>query len=198
MPALTIRLATCMAITAVFTATGVQAKIQTLFESDGVNAPRLQLETQGAHSDQIKAIVAMIAFQFTPKDCEGPREALQCAIPTALNLGTQCSDAHIALVQKWFPHSMPKMSGYGPQHYSGYTPDDFPRWMCAMTPDGASVQANVRRITLERRKNTATFHVSTSWMSRELSGAINHVLKFDLSGKHIRLVSHKKSENALD
>jgi hypothetical protein len=111
-----------------------------VFGLDDNHAPKVDIDEAVPRSSAIEGMLAMLAFQVTPSGCAGPRGDMDCPITRELGLGRQCSEAHLAMVKRWFPDNMPQIGGYHAQHYTGYAGAGPEAWMCAQTLEGASVQ----------------------------------------------------------
>ncbi len=157
----------------------------------GPDGPQVRLDPLPKRTPAIDGILAMLSFQQTPFGCSGPRGDMTCPITRELGLGRQCSPAHIASVQRWFPDRVPKLGGYHARHYTGLGGKGPEPWMCAETPEGASVQDHLSSVRMRQSGRRLVVESRVAWYARERSGDILYRTTFRLDDDAVTLLSHK-------
>jgi hypothetical protein len=168
-----------------------------VFGLDDNHAPTVDIDEAVPRSSAIEGILAMLAFQVTPSGCEGPRGDMDCPITRELGLGRQCSEAHLAMVERWFPDSMPQIGGDHAQHYTGYAGAGPEAWMCAQTPEGANVQDHLVAVDLWQDGDLVAIDTEVRWYAREESGLLKYRSEFRIEQQKAVLVSHRRLDRAL-
>lgn len=137
-------------------------------------------------SEPEKAALAYIAT-FIGNECswEGKatddRSNLKCKIPSALDLGYQCSERHLGFLRNWFRSEKGILKELE---------------NCPTTPDGATIQNTFDEINLEVRGNKilVSFKASGFNMREGKSWKWNEKLAFEFKNNQLFLVQKDKSE----
>jgi len=161
-------------------------------------SPVVRLDAIPGRTPAIDGILAMVAFQQTPFGCDGPWETMDCPVTRDLGLGLQCSDAHVALVRRWFPDAMPKLSGYGPQRYSGYKGTGPDASMCERTPESATFQSHLALLRLRRHGDKVVTYMRVSWYARERSGSIEYRTVYRVDKDKVIVLSNREMRRSRD
>lgn len=137
-------------------------------------------------SDGLRAILAMYALQ-NGTGCVRS-EAYQCVLTDALEIGGQCSDTHLKLVQAWFKSGIPNMSWY-----SSINPEsiDDMRNSCYQKPDGASFQRLWNLIQVEVTEPRVRVYGSGMWLARDSSGEFRFDTEYEIGPNTIKVISHR-------
>ncbi len=171
----------------------------TVYDNDNADAsPVVRLDAIPDRTPAIDGILAMVAFQQTPFGCVGPWETMECPLTRDLGLGLQCSDAHVALVRRWFPDAMPKLSGFGPQRYSGYKGTGPDALMCERTPESATFQSHLSSLRLRRHGNEVVTYMTVSWYAQERSGWIEYRTVYRVDQDRIVVLSNREVRRSRD
>jgi hypothetical protein len=162
----------------------------TVYENNA-DGPQVRLDRLPQRTPAIEGILAMLSFLQTPFGCSGPRGDMTCPITRELGLGRQCSPAHVATVQRWFPDRVPKLGGYHARHYTGLGGKGPEPWICAETPEGASVQDHLSSVRMRQTGRRLVVESRVAWYARERSGDFLYRTTFRLDGDAVTLLSHK-------
>lgn len=162
----------------------------TVYENSA-DGPQVRLDRLPQRRPAIDGVLAMLSFLQTPFGCSGPRGDMTCPITRELGLGRQCSPAHVATVQRWFPDRVPKLSGYHARHYTGLGGKGPESWMCAETPEGASVQDHLSSVRIRQTGRRLVVESRVAWYARERSGDLFYRTTFRLDDDAVTLLSHK-------
>ncbi len=181
----------CLVVCASSTHAAGQGNWVTVYDNADAS-PVVRLDAIPGRTPAIDGILAMVAFQQTPFGCAGPWETMACPLTRDLGLGLQCSDAHVALVRRWFPDAMPKLSGYGEHQYSGYEGQGPDASMCERTPESATFQSHLSSLRLRRHGNEVVTQMTVSWYAQERSGSIEYRTVYRVDQDRIVVLSNRE------
>jgi hypothetical protein len=171
--------------------------IEVLTSSESTEA-EINLKPLEPLSPAMRAILAFYAMRANsgcpPGEWSGDRYRMQCPLTTALGLGDQCSDEHIALVRKWFKDGIPPVNLDKAEAVrigkSGKFED-----ACNATPYTATHQTNWLTLRVERKKpDLMTVEASGAGTSgpEADSGFFTDVTTYRILPDRVKVVSHRE------
>jgi hypothetical protein len=160
---------------------------------DKTSRPVARLDRLSTMSDGLKAILAMYALQ-AGAGCETHDSAgnLQCTLTSALGLGSQCSESHVALVRQWFKDEIPKISGHRDSAFQQTQEPGVLESMCYTAPFTATFQHTWQIIRVTQRDNRIVVDAMASWLARDNGGRVRYHSEYELGPTFVKVVSHTK------
>ena len=159
--------------------------------------PQVRLAELGPLSPAMRAVLAFYAMRGNtgcpPGDTVGDAYRMQCQLTTALKLGSQCSDAHLALVKEWFKDGVPSldMSTRGEE----VARKGDLKAVCNNVPDTATRRSQWDVIRVLRDNDRATVTAILSWTNGPDTegGSTSFETTYQLLPDRVKVVSHKET-----
>ena len=165
----------------------------TVFYYDKNNLPVVRVDRLKPLPESTRAILALYALQ-NGAGCEGrDSRGLQCTLTRALGFQSQCSTEHVALVRKWFPHSIPELNTRGtPKELQNPSAEGTLVGLCYQQPDTASWKNIWEVIRISFSGELVTVQALGQWVSTNGEGKFGYVTEFRVGGNSIEVVSNQK------
>lgn len=162
-----------------------------VFYLDRRYEPVVRLDRLPARTPVLDGILAMYALQ-NGAGCSGhDKLGLRCKLTESLGLGYQCSNAHIALVRRTFPSSLPPMSGYRAQLYQAPWQHGTLESICYALSDSTTGQTVWTMIRIGQTAKTITVDARGSWLTPDESRDFAYSTVFAVEGDTASVLTHR-------